>query len=48
MNKLRAHLLEAKDGNIPKVSRLAQRPPRSKKAEARAGHDWNEGFCAVN
>jgi hypothetical protein len=47
MNQLRAHLQEGKDGLVARGNRQGQRPPRSKKAEAR-GHEWNEGFAAVN
>ena len=36
-----------KDVHAAKGNRIGQRPPRSKKAEAR-GNDWNEGFAAVN
>jgi hypothetical protein len=32
-----------------KGNRLAMRPPRSRKPESRLqGHDWNDGFAAVN
>jgi len=38
-----------KDGLAAKGNRLAMRPPRSKKAEARQlGQNWNDGFAAIN